>query len=301
MPGVPVPPGFVRPDPPPGSPTPTLSKSRHVVLNDGKAKDYPTRADLVARLVADGVVQDEADLLTNHRDVVGEMFFTWIEHGQIGCLFAVRLSKNPREHGWLPIVYTGAVGPDLGAFLNTQLDPAIATHEAAAVIFPHVNTDEEIVELVNCLCADPSGRWYHTTEIDEAESVSRLIHLRWVLPTNEHVNYALGFADTDRMPLTRRAPFTALFLRVKGEKRTPEHRENGRVQVHLADLDSQVRPQDRHDKVWTLTEQHRRNHVEPEKTAAARARVTFAVDAGAVGSLCKPTPITIAKHGGESK
>jgi hypothetical protein len=70
-------------------------------------------------------------------------------------------------------------------------------------------------------------------------------------------------------------PFTALFLRLIETKRTPLHRENGLVQVYLADLDSTLHPQKMHDHVWELTKRYRANRVEPQFAAAARARVTF--------------------------
>jgi hypothetical protein len=80
-----------------------------------------------------------------------------------------------------------------------------------------------------------------------------LIGLRWVLKDDTAVNYVLGFASIPSMPLTRQSPFTALFLRIKDEKRTPSDLEDGRVQVHLADLDSTFGSQAAHDKVLELT------------------------------------------------
>jgi len=198
----------------------------------------------------------------------------------------------------LPIVVSGALDTvDLARLLNVQLDAASETHEAVAVIFPDVGNADEVVALINRLCEDPAGRWYWTEDgIDPVpNSDSKLIGLRWVLRDNTSVNFVLGFASLETMPSTRQSPFTALFLRVIEEKRTPAHRENGRVQVHLADLDSKFHPQERHDQVWNLTKKFRANHVEPSLTAAARARVTFAVPGLQGQKLCNAVTVEIEK------
>jgi len=190
-----------------------------------------------------------------------------------------------------------AEGEALGGFLNTQLDAASANHEAAVVIFPDVSGADEIVALVNNLCSDLSGRWYRTDDgIDpDPSGLLRLIGLRWVLKEATSVNYVLGFASIDTMPFTRQSPFTALFLRIIEKKRTPAHREDGLVQVHLADLDSTFYPQELHDKVWELTKQYRANHVQPHLAPAARARVTFSVSPEAGKALAPARHVILEK------
>jgi hypothetical protein len=290
MPGVPLPPGFVRPDPEPDPHLPTLKKSAVGTLNDGSERHYSTCADYVDHLVSMGMVRDLDDLVQNYSHLIGEIFFQWVSTGQLACLFAAKLAKRPRENRWLPIIQLRALfeGQELGGLLNAHLDAASDVYEAAALIFPDVNTAPEVVELVNALCSDRSGRWYRTDSgIDpDPSGILRLIGLRWVLKEDKHVNFVLGFASLDTMPFTRQSPFTALFLRIREQKRTPARREDGRVQVHLADLDSMFHPQAQHDQVWELTRKHRANSVEPRMTAAARARVTFSVSNEAARSLC---------------
>jgi hypothetical protein len=290
MPGVQVPPGFIRPDPEPEPDLPTITKSAVGTLNDGTHRSYSTITDYVDCLIAQGIVKNLDDLVHNYGHLIGEIFFQWISTGQLGCLFAAVLAKRPRENRWLPIVQLEALaeGERLGGLLNTYLDAAGEGHEAAVVIFPDVNGEQEVVALVNALCSDPSGRWYRTDDgIDpDPAGVLSLIGLRWILKSNASVNYVLGFSSLKTMPFTRQSPFTALFLRINEIKRTPPDREDGRVQVHLADLDSKFYPQATHDKVWELTKKKRANHVEPGLTAAARARVTFSVSPEAAQQLC---------------
>jgi hypothetical protein len=190
-------------------------------------------------------------------------------------------------------------GVKLGALLNAQLDAAGESHEAAVVILPDVNTEDEIVALVNALCSDPSGRWYRTEDgiSPDPDGKLSLVGLRWILSNDTHVNYVLGFGSIKSMPLTRQSPFTAIFLRIKDEKMTPLHREDGRIQVHLADLDSKLPSQTAHDELLELTKIYRANRVEPNMLPVARARVTFAVSPGAAETLCVPRRVRIEKDG----
>jgi hypothetical protein len=241
------------------------------------------------------IVKDLDDLVQNYGHLIGELFFNWVRTGQLGCLFAVQLAKEPRKNRWLPIVQLRALeeGQNLSRLLNTQLDAASKRNEAAAIIFPDIRTPQEIVALVNLLCDDPNQRWYWTKDgIEQSDSAS-LIGLRWILPKGKSVNYVLGFAPISTMPQTRQSPFTALFLRIKDDKRTPSHRENGLVQVHLADLDSTFHPQALHDEVWELTRKTRGLHVEDHMSLAARARVTFSVSSEAANALRNPKTVII--------
>ena len=269
-----------RPDPEPHEDLPLLKRSCTVTLSDGSTASFPSLQDYVDQLVAEGTVRARDDLVRNSDHLVAEIFLNWVSAGQTSCLFAARLARKPRQARWLPIVQLdGLTTPDLAEFLNTQLDAAARTHEAVALIFPDVSSAEDVVALCNRLCEDPSGRWYRAPADDATGDDMALIALRWVLPAGQSVNHVLGFAPLATTPSTRRAPFTALVLRVVDEKRTPSRQEDGRVQVHLADLDSGIRPQELHDRVWEATKRKKALHVEPHLAAAARARVTFSVPA----------------------
>ncbi len=298
MPGVPVPPEFIRPDPPHPD-GPATNKSTVCKLNDGSQKLYPSLGDYLEHYKSLGIVKDLDDLVQNYAHLIGELFFNWVRSGQLGCLFAVHLAKDPRKNRWLPIVQLRALqqGDSLGELLNTQLDAAAERNEAAAIIFPDVVSPDQVVELINLLCADPSRRWYRTNDgIDPDESDALcLVGLRWILPSRQSVNYVLGFSPIETMPQTRQSPFTAIFLRIIDEKRTPPHREDGLVQVHLADLDSTFYPQAVHDQVWELTKATRKNAVQPHMTAAARARVTFSLPKNVTAKLCAPRSVVLEK------
>jgi hypothetical protein len=300
MPGVDVPPGFIRPDPEPQPDLPSLRKSAVGTLNDGKQLRYSTVADYVEHYVSLGIVRDSEDLVQNYGHLIPEIFFQWVTTGQLGCLFAVKLARKPRENRWLPIVQLDALSqPNLGEVLNAELDAATENHEAAVIIFPGVDSQEQIADLINALCSSPSGRWYWTTAGIEPhpDNAIQLVGLRWVLASGKSVNFVLGFSSLSTMPLTRQSPFTALFLRIGDEKRTPNHREDGKTQVHLADLDSTFYPQELHDLVVEKTKEYRAKRVEPHLLPVARARVTIAITAAAAASLCVPRNVVVEKEG----
>ena len=299
MPGVPVPPDYLRPDPQPSPHLPTITKSGKHTLDDGSEFTYSTLDDYVQYFVSQGLVKNLADLVSNYAHLIQEIFFAWVRTGQLGCLFAVKLAQKPRENLWMPVVILSALeqGKSLGKLINDSLDSAAESHEAAVVIFPDIITASQIVDLINILCDCDSGRWYRTDDgIDpDPTKASSLVGLRWVLPSGESVNYALGFASIDTMSFTRHSPFTAIFLRIRDEKRTPKHKEDGKVQVHLADLDSTYTPQSVHDMVWKKTEEYRARLVEKEKSYRAKAKVTFALPLDEAKRLCKPKTVKLEK------
>ena len=281
-----------EPDPEPHEDLPVLRRSYTLHLADGSSASFPSLDDYVDQLVTEGTVRDRDDLVRNYDHLVAEIFLNWVSAGQTGCLFAARLARRPRQARWLPIVQLDALRtPELPQFLNVQLDAAARSHEAVALVFPDITTAAEIVVLCNRLCEDRSGRWYRV-ESGSADGLA-LIGLRWVLSSGTSVNHVLGFAPLPTAPATRRAPFTALVLRVVDDKRTPSKQEDGRVQVHLADLDSGLRPQELHDRVWRATETKKALYVEPTLAAGARARVTFSIPADVGEQLCAAREVTV--------
>lgn len=285
----------VRPDPDPEPDLPLVKSSVVVQLNDGKQKRFPSLQDYVDQLVEQGIVKDLDDLVANYSHLIGEMFINWVATGQVGCLFAVKLARNPRLNRWVPIVQLGALshGDSLDEVLNEQLDAVAEHHEAAVLIFPDVVRDADIARLVALLCEGKSGRWYRTEHAKSDNEAVKLVELRWILPSGNSVNLVLGFSSLPTMPVTRRSPFTAMFFRLKDRKRQKEEREDGRMIVHLADLDSTFRPQKWHDIVWERTKAMKKLYVQPELGFAARAKITFTIAADAAKNLPKPRQTTI--------
>jgi hypothetical protein len=222
-------------------------------------------------------------------DDITNAFFGWIRGGGSGCLFAYRFSTDPASPDyWASSVVPGRqdyaqIATDIDAFFQG----AIGKAEAAQVILPGISTPDDIVDLVNALCAMPS--W--TCSATEKDG-HLLIGLRWLLPDDRHVNWVLGFADLTSMPVTRRSPYTALIVRLGAPGRAPaialekpneaneRQLDRNRIPVHLADMavewaDDLIR------RVWRGTQKKKAEKIEGDTMAgAAKAKVTFALPLG---------------------
>jgi hypothetical protein len=262
--------------------------SREVVLTTGLTKRFPTLDDYVAFYVENGYVKDKAELLSSRSRWCTEIMFDWFRRGQLACIFAVNLARVA-DPPWDSVIEHPPFD-DLGERLAVHLDGITKSNgEAAQVVFPSVHTAADAVSLVNALCK--SKRWYwDEVPFDDGNQTSLLIGLKWILPSNISVNYVLGFSTLETMPVTRHSPLTTLVLRTSDHKRSEGKSDLGRVQVHLADMDSGLYPQSRHDSVWEATKKAKRLFVEENGPlwAAARARVTFAVPLSLRDHLCPP-------------
>ena len=110
----------VAPDPTPDPDLPSVRSSRAIYRRDGGIDHFPSLDDYVAHHVEQGNVSDLDDLVRHKSHLIGELYLDWIKRGQVACLFARILARNPRQVRWLPVVQLRALdkGNDLGAFLN---------------------------------------------------------------------------------------------------------------------------------------------------------------------------------------
>ncbi|MDA2933380.1 hypothetical protein MYX82_03450 [Acidobacteria bacterium AH-259-D05] len=267
-----------------------------VTLSDGTKRSFPTLDDYVAWYVAQGHVDDKKDLTENKVHLIPEIFYDWVRRGQVSCYFAVRLAANAASTfnvakdsvGWDPFVFPhGLENPNLAERINAILIETCTISEGVLLIFPGIETAEDLVCLINKLCEDELWSW---TRIPwEGDEKFCLVGLRWLLPSGKSVNHVLGFSSLPSMPITRRAPFTALVLRVRDKKRTQaKQRENDRTPVHLADMKSPFEIKNTHDVIWRLTEEYKSKIIEPEMVPTARARITFSLPLELMEHLCQP-------------
>lgn len=257
-------------------------------LPDGQLFSYPTLNDYVEQLVAQHAIISKSDLLTNpaNDDVIGAILLHWSQYNFVGCYFAKHLSRKSAAAKWhTAVMRVAGSTTNFSAQLDANLLAACQLEmEAVQLIFPEVFSAEQLVNLVNLLCA--KRNWYWTCvpwKYGEAES--KLIGLRWALPVNSRVvNYVVGFSPLETMPLTRRAPFTTLILRTSDQicKPPPDtdssvrKLEADRVAVHLADMNSRIRKPESNTRIWLATKELKRERV-GDDTSSARARVTFAI------------------------
>lgn len=262
----------------------TLHKALSREPLDGTTRHFPTLDDLVNVLVEDGRIKNKQDLLQNHPDLISDIFFAWVSYGQLACQYAVKLAAHPRDSGWISSVEFGALTDDgLNDRLSSFLLEKARESEAVQIIFPDIDSPQDVVRLINSLCHDPSWR---CEEIpwDGGNPEKLLLGLRWLLPGREYISWALGFAPFDSMPFTRRAPFTAIVMRVGGPGKCeaimgfdtrPE--TDGCKAVHLADVPTQLPDDEMILKYLSLTQLQREGLLRGELCTAARAKVTFSI------------------------
>jgi hypothetical protein len=223
-------------------------------------------------------------------DEVSNEFFKWVKSGATGCLFAQKFSNPPDPNYWVSSVVPGR--EDYGKIVSvvqTFLESTVGKAEAAQVIFPDIARAEDIIDLTNALCA--TGKWF-CSEVESAEAKQTLlIGLRWLLPDEQHLNWVLGFANLDSMPLTRRSPYTALILRPGAPGRVPsiaqdkpnevkERRlDRGKIPVHLADMETQSKIRDESLKgMWGATQRKKKERIANDQMGhAAKAKITFSI------------------------
>lgn len=253
-------------------------------ISDVRTRCFPTKQDLLRLLVDAGEVEDEADLLANRPELVSELMLSWIGYGQTGCHFATKLARSPAESGLLSVAYLDSPSEAMVESFEALLLDAPAAFEAVQFILPRVQSPEDAIQLLSNLGAHP--RWY-TTSIPNEQGDEDLVGLRWRLPGGRYVSWVLGFAPLETMPFTRRAPYTALFMRMKApEFHDPDRpTEDDLLAVHLADVPHRLSSESLLQKWWRNTRQTKTELLAGELTSAARARVTFSLPPGSALAL----------------
>jgi len=221
------------------------------------------------------------------------MLFTWYTQGQVACVFAQALARDPHASKWFSAVVVGTWTADM---ITGMIDAAAASaHEAVQLLFPCEATVEDALQLSATLAAHP--RWKCADNGWKDGETGDTIHLglQWISAAGDYESWALGIAPFLPMPFTRRfmgAPFIALVLRPTAPrhyKRTPaKHGSTGLVAAHLAHMDDGLGDDERtRDKWWEGTRKAKRALVSPDPMSQARAKVTFSLPAATRDSVDK--------------
>ena len=233
--------------------------------NEGNEWRFPTRDDLHAafpQMVSANGVFDPA--------IVNEAFQTWFQFEQSSCVFAHQMSKQTKVSDW----YQFCVPAPLDECeLHAQLAELVSDkHKATQITFPYADSVESVSDLIQQIAR--ADDW-HVNRIDKRNGIVHL-GLRWSGVGEGLVSWVLGFSPLDTMPITRRAPFTALIFRSRGDY-TTERKKNSldpETEVHLADICGKG---GRTSPVWSTTEAQRKALVEPSLANGARAQVSFSL------------------------
>ena len=216
--------------------------------------------------------------------------FRWLIKGEAGCIFAAKLALRDKESkfGALDLPGTSLTATQK-QILNATLRAAPQHHEAMALTFPDIKSPEQIVNLISELCSMQSWYCYEVPWLPGSAPDALLLGLRWILPDDKRVAFALGFANINTMPVTRRAPHTMLAFRVglpgpappigtrNPNEVTTRSLERGRMPVHLADMPTLLQNDQQIEKMWDQTQKFKQKKLQGQKLVEARAKVTFAL------------------------
>ena len=249
-----------------------MRKSLEIAGNDGQAYTFPTLADF--RQQYPDLV--EADGSYNP-DVAVEVFHQWFRSGQSSCMFAKDMAKAPSasRNDWVSICVPARVSD--GA-MRRMLTQTVGLHpKASQFIFPYAQTAEDVAKVLGQITRQDG--WY-AMRLAVVEDIT-LIGLRWSGVGEGYVTWVLGFAPLPTMPVTRRAPFTAIVLRTVTEHGDIARKtERDRTVVHLADYCKR-----KGGPKWENTSRMRAALVEEPRDKWAKAKVAFALPSEAVGDL----------------
>ena len=249
-----------------------VKKSLEILGNDGQSRAFPTLADFKQQYP--NLVEDDGNY---DSQTVMEVFRQWFISGQSACMFARDMAKRPTapHHDWVSSCVSAPISD--GAMRKMFAQTVELHPKASQITFPYARTAEEVAELLGQITRQDG--WY-AVKLSVVEDVT-LIGLRWSGVGKGHVTWVLGFAPLPSMPVTRRAPFTAIILRAVTDYGEIERKtERGRTVVHLADYCTREG-----GAKWDKTREMRRALVEESRNEWAKAKVAFALPSEAIGDL----------------
>ena len=262
-------------------PVVALHKSVERQIGANNVRAFSSFDDLLRARIDRGEVSSREDLLENHLGLLGAMLFDWYRQGQIACVFAQQLSRDPSSAAWQSVTVGGEVDPKA---LDEVLIQAAEKLEAKQLIFPGEASVQHALDLVLSLCSHTSWLCHEMPWMPNEVPDSLLVGLRWIPHNANYTSWVLGIAPFETMPFTRRlegAPFIALVLRPGPPTEfAPPKEEFGRVAAHLAHMDDRIGANDeKRQKTRNATERAKAALLGGEPRSRARAKVTFALPA----------------------
>lgn len=253
-----------------------------VVVN-GHTRLVPSQDDYTKHLRQIGLL-DPNVALAGRPDLAETVYRHWQRQPQIACAFAQIIAENPAAHG----IRTKVVGDNVNLADVTCTAESVSTFVEEVIADPGIKGATvlipgllDVAVLVAFCCAlATQQRWKLRAELNPSDRQSRVyVELKREVGVNEEgkivLAEVLGFGPFNFLPLTRRAPVTALELRTKPDNAGAPKNAFKQPRAHLADLRIDMDfPTVR--RVWARTEDAR-IEVLGGDDSAARARITFAI------------------------
>lgn len=188
---------------------------------------FPGRNDYLEHFGIE-IPTDGEPLLIDH-DLAADIQRDWHSRGQNGCVFAMHAARNFTPNQWSMSVHDELPRSErMRALIESSVDNA--DNQLHSFILPNVTTTEHVYGLV-----DRAIEAGCTVKAEDKDAIN-ITRLRW--PLGDVESWVIGFAPTDDIPATRRAPFTELVFRTKTKTKVIHPSlNNDPTQAHVADLD----------------------------------------------------------------
>jgi hypothetical protein len=137
-------------------------------------------------------------------DPIADHFAHWLKFGS-GCSFAARFAQG-KEQRISFATNVGSVDAAALEYLNEHFRGAANTEQTAVAIFPALQTEGEVIHLLQVLTSNV--RW-RVRRVESPSFGAALVGLEWQTDFGPWAQ-AMGFAPLLTMPTTRRAPYVAI-------------------------------------------------------------------------------------------
>jgi hypothetical protein len=199
---------------------------------------------------------------------------------QTACMFASGLAKK----GTGAILYRtvpSRVDAQTASLLNASLDDASDVPSGVVFTFPFLRTAADVALLVRALSEDQ--RWRFSEASTVIASGLTTIQVTWRTKFDQ-LSRVMGLAPLGSMPVTRRAPYVALFV-WPGKHANPHRPEpQPKPSVSVVDMPPGVQPADYHD-VFKKSQDSTKALLDQTMDGPLGTKMTFRLESSVRGLL----------------
>lgn len=212
-----------------------------------------------------------------NEDAILSAQMDFYRRNRAGCAFAAFAAKDPRRYGWAQSVCAPSAS-DIDTVIRAGITDAAVT--TISVILPAITTADALLAFALELRHSRLIVLGHKDQFED----SLCLGFRALVPPK--LSWISGFAPFSFMPVTRRAPFVELALRVKPRpaytvilKPAPDDA------IHLADLDMLGMTKAAFQTLWDNSLTHTAKLLGHTPDLRSAAKTTFSLPLSLAGNL----------------
>lgn len=219
-----------------------VPKSRKLIGKDGKEYRFPTRTDYTSYLVRQGHITSPSDLADQPR-LVEEIQSHWFTLSQVGCVFAMHMSKDRLSHGWRTVVVSEpedrCIEPEVVDNLEQKIDWGVSDENvrALSIIYSSVTSPEYMIGVIKSLL---DLERFNATECEPLVTTERVVPLKikMSLAPKKIQAEPLCFGPFEFFAQTRQAPFFEIAIPLVEKRLPPRHPalDTDKKRSNLADI-----------------------------------------------------------------